>query len=53
VQQLAKHLGSLHDAEHEVMDCLAETIWQAQRAHVAPDMRIYLDCLEQKLRTKK
>jgi hypothetical protein len=53
VQQLAQHLGSLHDAEHEVMDCLAETIWQAQRGHTPPGMRIYLDCLEQKLRAKK
>ena len=53
VQQLAQHLGSLHDAEHEVMDCLAETIWQAQRSQTPPDMRIYLDCLEQKLRAKK
>jgi Domain of unknown function (DUF1841) len=53
VQQLTQHLGSLHDAEHEVMDCLAETIWQAQRGHTAPDMRIYLDCLEQKLGAKK
>ena len=53
VQQLTQHLGSRHDAEHEVMDCLAETIWQAQRGHTAPDMRIYLDCLGQKLRAKK
>jgi hypothetical protein len=53
VQRLAQSLGSPHDAEHEVMDCLAETIWQAQRSHTAPDMRIYLDCLEQKLRAKK
>ena len=53
VQQLAQHLDSPHDAEHEVMDCLAETIWQSQRGHTPPDMRIYLDCLERKLRAKK
>jgi hypothetical protein len=53
VQRLAGHLGSLHDAEHQVMDCLAETLWQAQRGNTAPDMHIYLDCLEQKLQAKK
>ena len=53
MQRLTQHLGSRHDAEHEVMDCLAETLWQAQRGHTAPDMRVYLDCLEQKLQAKK
>ena len=53
VQSLATQLGTMHDAEHEVMDCLAETLWQAQRLHTAPDTNTYLECLRQKLLTKK
>ena len=34
-----------HDASHLVLDCLAETIWRAQRDGGAPDGALYLDCL--------
>ena len=44
-QQLLAKLGSPHDAQHAVMDCLAEMIWQAQRHNTAPDSSIYLNCL--------
>ena len=53
VRQLAERFGSMHEAEHEVMDCLAETIWQAQRSGTAPDTALYLNCLQQKLLAKK
>ncbi len=43
--QLLTQLGSAHDAQHVVMDCLAEMIWQAQRQHAAPDSTVYLNCL--------
>ncbi len=49
VQALAAALGSAHDAEHEVMDCLGETLWQAQRTASAPDTNVYLDCLRRKV----
>jgi hypothetical protein len=52
VRKLAERFGSMHEAEHEVMDCLAETIWQSQRAGTAPDTAIYLECLQQKLQAK-
>ena len=42
-----KHQSS-HDAEHEMMDCLAEAIWQAQRHGTAPDEIAYLACLKKK-----
>ena len=43
--------GDEHAAKHALLECLAETIWQAQRANAAPDQALYLECLEQKLRT--
>ncbi|SNX60514.1 protein of unknown function [Nitrosomonas ureae] len=41
--------GSEHDAAHQVMECLAEMIWQAQRYQSAPDATIYFDCLDKRL----
>jgi hypothetical protein len=38
-------LKGIHDAEHEMMECLAEMIWQAQQNNVQPDENTYLDCL--------
>ncbi|MEE9326020.1 MAG: DUF1841 family protein [Cocleimonas sp.] len=43
-QRLVTLKGS-HDAEHEMMECLAEMIWQAQQNNVLPDENTYLDCL--------
>jgi hypothetical protein len=40
--------GSEHDAKHALLECLGETIWQAQRARAAPDARLYLDCIRKK-----
>ena len=45
---LARRHDSEHDARHDVMDCLAEMIWNAQR-HGAPfDNAAYLDCILRK-----
>ncbi len=41
--QLIKKRGHPLEAEHAMMDCLAETIWQMQRSGVAPDMQDYLE----------
>lgn len=48
-QALSVKWGSVLDAEHEMMDCLAEMIWQSQRNRCAPDANLYLGCLVQKL----
>jgi hypothetical protein len=40
--------ASAHDAEHRMMDCLAEALWQAQRAGAPPDESAYLDCLRKR-----
>ena len=49
-ERIAAATGSAHDAKHALLECLAETIWQAQRANTAPDQALYLECLGQKLR---
>ena len=45
-QQLCTKMQDHHQAEHLMMECLAETLWQAQRDQVAPDERVYLQCLQ-------
>ena len=44
-QQLVMQGGDAHHAEHQVMDCLGEMLWQAQRDQRMPDESAYLDCL--------
>jgi hypothetical protein len=43
---LAAGLGSAHDAEHAMIDKLAEALWNAQRSGLAPDERAYLEQLQ-------
>jgi hypothetical protein len=40
--------GDEHAAQHAVMDCLAEMIWQAQRNNQPMDALGYLACLDRK-----
>ena len=47
-EQLRAKLGDAHAAQHAIMDCLAEVIWQAQRQGTAPDNGRYLNCLKGK-----
>ena len=49
VGALARRHDSEHDARHDVMDCLAEVIWNAQRHGAAFDNAAYLDCLRKKV----
>ena len=44
---VAKH-GDEHDALHDVLECLGEVMWQAQRAGAAPDGITYLRGLSEK-----
>jgi hypothetical protein len=48
-QQLLQQLGDAMVAQHAVMDCLAEMIWQVQRHNTAFDSSAYLRCLDHKL----
>jgi len=40
--------GDEHDALHTVLECLGETMWQAQRLGTGPDADVYLDCLRRR-----
>ncbi len=38
-----------HDALHVLLECLGETVWQAQRTGMAPDEAAYLECIRRGL----
>lgn len=40
----SKH-GDLHVAEHQALECLAETLWEAQSNNALPDESAYLERL--------
>jgi hypothetical protein len=42
---LAGHAGDAHEAEHRMIECLGDALWQAQRSGTAPDEVAYLDAL--------
>jgi hypothetical protein len=44
-QKLAARRGR-HEAEHAMMECLGQVLWQAQRDATEPDQLAYLDCLK-------
>ncbi len=44
-QKLTRKLGSAHEAEHRMVDVLAETLWEAQRRGLPPDEPAYLERL--------
>jgi hypothetical protein len=46
--RLMKKFGTEHDAQHHMMECLGEMIWQSQRDKVQPDAGVYLSCLANK-----
>jgi hypothetical protein len=48
VQLLAARRGMLHDAHHEVMECLGEMIWASQRSGLPPDGQAYLEAVRRR-----
>lgn len=48
VELLTAKRNSLHDAHHEVMDCLGRMVWESQRAGRPPDGAAYIDCVQQR-----
>jgi len=49
-QALLAAFPDRHEALHQALECLAETVWQAQRDRAPPDAGAYLSCLEKKAR---
>ena len=48
-QRLLKHHGDPMQAQHAIIDCLGEMIWQVQRYQTAFDSAAYLRCLDHQL----
>jgi hypothetical protein len=45
---LRARLGSAHDAQHEVMECLGKMVWESQRSGRPPDGDAYIDCVRRR-----
>lgn len=43
--ELQQRVGDPHVAEHRALDCLAETLWEAQSKNMMPDEEAYLERL--------
>lgn len=48
---LCKLKGDAHSAEHAMMECLGEALWQAQRDQLPPNDTAYLNCLKKIAKT--
>ena len=45
-QKILINMGDPHEAEHAMMECLGESLWQAQNSGQLPDEKAYIHCLE-------
>jgi hypothetical protein len=45
--RLAARAGGAHEAEHRMLEVLAEALWEAQRAGKSPDENAYLERLRE------
>jgi len=52
-EQLTAIMNSTHDAEHRMIDCLAEAMWSSQSNNQPPDEEKYLTCLQTLLNSKQ
>lgn len=48
VSLLAARRNALHQAHHEVMECLGEMIWASQRSGLPPDGPAYIDAVRRR-----
>ena len=46
-QLLAARSGE-HEAQHAVMECLGQMLWQSQRSGQPPDGEAYIDCVRRR-----
>ena len=44
-QALVSRVRDRHEALHEALECLAQTVWRSQRDNAPPDAQAYLECL--------
>jgi asparagine synthetase B (glutamine-hydrolysing) len=48
VELLAARRDSVHEAHHEVMECLGEMLWNSQRHGRPPDGQAYIDAVRRR-----
>ena len=48
VATLTRRLDSAHAAQHQVMECLGEMLWTAQRSQLPPDGAAYVECVRKR-----
>ena len=48
-KQLSIKLDSEHEAQHRIMDCLGQVLWNAQRDGAPPDMVAYVEAIKKLL----
>jgi hypothetical protein len=49
-EALRNRLGEAHAAHHEIMECLGEMMWAAQRNQQPPDGMAYVECVRRRAR---
>jgi len=47
-ERLAAKLGSSHQAQHQIMECLGETLWEAQRNNAPLDSAAYIERIQRR-----
>ncbi|MGC3980986.1 MAG: DUF1841 family protein [Steroidobacteraceae bacterium] len=47
-QTLQARYGDAHQAEHQMIECLGEALWQAQRSGRPPDEQAYLESIRKR-----
>jgi len=50
--RLQAQFGSAHNAEHQMMECLTESLWLAQRNNLPPSEEAYLTALHNLIKNK-
>ncbi len=48
VELLTARRGDLHEAHHEVMECLGRMLWESQRSGRPPDGQAYIEHVRQR-----
>lgn len=48
VELLAARRNSIHDAQHEAMECLGQMLWESQRSGRQPDGAAYVECVQRR-----
>jgi hypothetical protein len=48
--ELTLRLDSAHEAHHQIMECLGEMIWNAQRNGLPPDGDAYIEAVKRRIK---